>query len=65
MLDLMLKCKLIPSKGEGKRLIQQGGVMVDDQKVTDIFAKIAKEAYDKGNVIIKKGKKVYHKTVIK
>ena len=65
LLDLMLKCKLIPSKGEGKRLIQQGGVMVDDQKVTDIFAKIAKEAYDKGNVIIKKGKKVYHKTVIK
>ncbi|MBQ3418350.1 MAG: tyrosine--tRNA ligase [Ruminococcus sp.] len=65
VLDLMLKCKLIPSKGEGKRLIQQGGVMVDDQKVTDIFAKIAKDAYDKGNVIIKKGKKVYHKTVLK
>ena len=65
VLDLMLKCKLIPSKGEGKRLIQQGGVMIDDQKITDIFAKISKDAYDKGHAIIKKGKKVYHKTVLK
>ena len=65
VLDLMLKAGLIPSKGEGKRLIQQGGVAVDDVKVADPFAKITKDAYDKGHVIIKKGKKVYHKTVLK
>ena len=65
VLDLMLKAGLIPSKGEGKRLIQQGGVAIDDVKVADPFAKITKDAYDKGHVIIKKGKKVYHKTVLK
>ena len=65
VLDLMLKAGLIPSKGEGKRLIQQGGVMVDDEKVTDIFAKVTAADFEKGHVIIKKGKKVYHKTVLK
>ncbi len=64
ILDLMLKAKLIPSKGEGKRLIQQGGVAVDDIKVTDMFHKVAKDAFDKGHVIIKKGKKVFHKVTL-
>ncbi len=61
ILDLLLKCNLIPSKGEGKRLIQQGGISVDDEKITDMFHKVAKDAFDKGHVIIKKGKKVFHK----
>ena len=65
VLDLMLKAGLIPSKGEGKRLVQQGGVAVDDVKITDIFAKISASDFEKGHVIIKKGKKVYHKVVIK
>ena len=65
VLDLMLKAGLIPSKGEGKRLIQQGGVAIDDVKITDPFSKISADAYSKGHVIIKKGKKVFHKTVLK
>ena len=65
ILDLMLKANLIPSKGEGKRLIQQGGVMVDDVKVTDMFRKITLDDFAKGYVVIKKGKKVYHKAVIR
>ena len=40
ILDLMKKCGLIPSNGEGRRLIQQGGVSVDDEKVTDVYAKV-------------------------
>ena len=64
ILDLLIKCKLIPSKGEGKRLIQQGGVSVDDEKVTDMFHKVEKAAFEKGHVIIKKGKKVFHKAVL-
>ncbi len=65
ILDLLIKCKLIPSKGEGKRLIQQGGISVDDNKITDMFHKLTKGDFEKGHVIIKKGKKVYHKTVLK
>ena len=64
VLDLMLKAKLIPSKGEGKRLIQQGGIAIDDEKVTDMFRKVSKDAFEKGHVIIKKGKKVFHKVVL-
>ena len=64
ILDLMLKANLIPSKGEGKRLIQQGGVMVDDEKVTDFARKITADDFAKGYVVIKKGKKVYHKIVL-
>ncbi len=65
VLDLLIKCSLISSKGEGKRLIQQGGVSVDDSKVTDMFAAIPKAQFaEKGYVIIKKGKKVHHKATI-
>ena len=64
ILDLMKKCGLIPSNGEGRRLIQQGGVSVDDEKLTDVYAKVAKSDFEKGYVVIKKGKKVYHKAIL-
>ena len=64
ILDLMKKCGLIPSNGEGRRLIQQGGVSVDDEKVTDVYAKVAKSDFEKGYVVIKKGIKVYHKAIL-
>ena len=64
ILDLLTKCALIPSKGEGRRLIQQGGVAVDDEKVTDVYANVPKSAFEKGYVVIKKGKKKFHKAVL-
>ena len=48
------------SKGEGRRLIEQGGVSVDDVKVTDIYQKFTKEQLS-ASIKIKKGKKVFHK----
>lgn len=64
VLDLLIKCGLISSKGEGKRLIQQGGASVDDNKVTDMFAVVTKAEFEKGHIIIKKGKKVHHKVTL-
>ena len=61
ILDLMLKCELIPSKGEGRRLVQQGGVSLNDSKVTDPTTQITAESFKDGYVVIKKGKKVFHK----
>ena len=61
ILDLLSKCKLIPSKKEGRRLIEQGGISVDDEKVTDVYHAVSKSAFEKGYVIIKKGKKTFHK----
>ena len=64
ILDLLSKCGLIPSKKEGRRLIEQGGISVDDEKITDVYAKVPKTAFDKGHVIIKKGKKTFHKASV-
>ena len=61
ILDLMLKCELIPSKGEGRRLVQQGGVSLNDGKVTDPATQLTAEDFKDGYVVIKKGKKVFHK----
>ncbi|MBO5106182.1 MAG: tyrosine--tRNA ligase [Clostridia bacterium] len=61
ILDLMLKCELIPSKGEGRRLVQQGGVSLNDNKVTDPATMLTAESFEDGFVVIKKGKQVFHK----
>ena len=63
VLSLMVKCGLCKSNGEARRLVQQGGVLVDDEKVTDPAATVAKEMLEAG-VVIKKGKKVFHKAVL-
>ena len=64
ILDLMLACKLIPSKGEGRRLVQQGGVMVNEEKVESIDTSYTAEQLKEG-LKIRKGKKVYHKALLK
>ena len=61
--DLMVKVGLAPSKGEVRRLVQQGGVAVNDVKV-DNFAESYDEATLRAGLIIKKGKKVFHKVVL-
>ena len=63
ILDAMQKAGLIPSKGEGRRLITQGGVSVDDEKITDIAHIITAEQLS-GGVIVKKGKKTFHKLIL-
>ena len=65
ILDLMLKAGLIPSKGEGRRLVQQGGVSVDDAKFSDISKAFTAADFEKGHVIIKMGKKFFHKVILK
>ncbi len=58
--DILVKGGLAPSKGEAKRLIQQGGIMVGERKVESFFETVS-EADLKDGVIVKKGKKVYHR----
>ena len=64
VLDLLAKTKLVPSKGEARRLIDQGGISIDDEKVNSVTAKISKSSFEKGFVIIKKGKRGYHKAIL-
>ena len=65
IIDLLSVTGLVPSKGEARRLIQQGGVAVDDVKITDFKAEISKDDFAKGYVVVKKGKKVFHKAILK
>ena len=63
--EVMLKAGLIKSKGEGRRLIEQGGVSLCEQKVTDPLASIStSELEAAGQMILKKGKKVFYKIVL-
>ena len=64
VIDAMLKAGIVPSKGEARRAIDQGGVAVNDEKVTSIGQKITKAQLEEAPVIIKKGKKVFHKITL-
>ena len=61
---LLVACGLCPSNGEARRLIQQGGLTVNGQKVTDIAAAVDQADFQGEGVIIKKGKKVFHRAYI-
>ncbi len=63
LLSVMVAAKLCSSNREARQLIQQGGVLVDGEKVTDPTFALAAEQLQKG-VVIKKGKKVYHKVML-
>lgn len=62
--DIMLMAGIVKSKGEARRAIEQGGVSVDDEKVTDAFKKLSKADFKDGYVVIKKGKKVFYKAIL-
>ena len=64
LLDAMLTARLIPSKGEGRRLIAQGGVSLNDVVVNDVMAQLSLADFTDGEAIIRKGKKIYHRFVI-
>ena len=63
LIDMMLKAEIIKSRGEGRRLIEQGGVSVDDEKAKSFTDTVALSAFDKGHVIVKKGKKIFVKFI--
>ncbi len=64
VLTLLVKCGLAASKGEARRLVQQGGVTVNDEKVSAIETAFGCEQFTGDGVIIKKGKKVFHRAVL-
>ena len=64
LVDLMVMTGLAPSKGEARRLIQQGGASVNGEKIADAMFIVSREQLEAG-AVIKKGKKVYHKALLK
>ena len=65
ILTMLVRSGLVPSKSEARRAVQQGGTAVDGEKVTDIRAEFSKEAFGGEGLILKKGKKNFHRLVVK
>jgi len=64
ILDLLVMSKLAPSKGEARRLVTQGGISVNDEKINSIEKMIKNDDFTENYVIIKKGKKTFMKIVL-
>ena len=64
VMTLLVKCGLCASKGEARRLVQQGGVTINDQKVTSIDDSFGCEQFTGDGLVIRKGKKVFHRAVL-
>ena len=61
VLSMLVTTGLCPSRGEARRLVQQGGVTVDDVKVASIDESLARERFEGEGIIVRKGKKVFHR----
>ncbi len=64
ILDLLMKTGLTPSKKEARRVVEQGGISMADTKVTDVYLQIAITEFQEKEIIIKKGKKIFHKVIL-
>ncbi len=64
VLDLLTEVKLVPSKGEGRRLIQQNGLTINGEKVTAVDRIITPEDFQEDGMVIKKGKKTFLKVTV-
>lgn len=63
LLDIIAASKIVPSKSEGRRLIQQGALSLNDQKIQDVDYMVTKDDLSEGTALIRKGKKKYYKLV--
>lgn len=63
-IDLLMLTKLVSSRGEARRVIEQGGLSIDGEKVTELTATVSQSAFANGHIILKKGKKNYHKVIL-
>lgn len=65
ILDVLFDSKIIPSKSEGKRLIQQGGLYVNDEKVEGFDAVVDEGMFKEDGMIVRRGKKSYHRILVR
>ena len=63
IIEAMVLAGIAPSKGQARTLISQGGISLNDEKVTDVSYTLSDSDFKEGYAIIKKGKKVFHKLV--
>jgi len=65
LISILVKSQLVPSRSEGRRAIEQGGVSIDNEKITDIKHQIEKAAFEGDGIVVKRGKKKFKKVCVK
>ena len=65
LIDCIIKTGIAPSKGQARTLISQGGISLNDEKISDINYVLSVQDFEKGYAILKKGKKIFYKLNIK
>ena len=65
LITLLVKAELVPSRSEGRRAIQQSGVSIDGEKLTDIYHTVEKDAFAGDGIVLKRGKKKFKKICVK
>lgn len=64
LMDILVHTKVVPSKAEARRLIEQGGLTINDKKIEDKNAILLEEDFKEGSVLIKRGKKKYYSLIM-
>ena len=65
ILTLLTTIKVVPSRSEGRRAVQQGGVKLAEQPVKDIDFKVTADLFTDGKLLVQKGKKTFHNVILK
>ncbi len=65
LITLLVKAGLVPTRSEGRRAIEQGGVSIDGEKITDIKHMVSKESLQGDGIVLKRGKKKFNKVCVK
>ena len=65
LITMLIKAGLVPTRSEGRRAIEQGGVSIDGEKITDIKHTVAKDTLAGDGVVLKRGKKKFNKVFVK
>ena len=65
LISMLVKTGLVPTRSEGRRAIEQGGVSIDGEKITDIRYTVSKESIPENGLVLKRGKKKFHKILTK
>ena len=65
LISMLVKAELVPTRSEGRRAIEQGGVSIDGEKITDIKYAVSKDTLQGDGVVLKRGKKKFNKVCVK
>ena len=65
IVDFLVNTKILPSKGEARRLIQQGGLNINEEKVSDVSMIVAENNFPQGSMLMRRGKKSYNRIILK